>query len=572
VTATDTQEKRAHGFRAALSYRDFRWLVIGLSVSSIGSWAYNVALYVYVYDTTQSAAWAAATTLGRFIPSLIFGSYGGVIAERVERRRLLITLDLVMTVLMISLGVLTGVGITALVAIMLAGVASVLGTIYYPATAAMTPQVVDEPDLAAANALESLIENVSVIAGPALGAVILALFSVEVAFFFNAGTFLISAWCSSRIQARSQPSDVTEGGEAGILKQVVVGFKAITSSTTTAILVGASVLASFFYGTDTVLFVVYSEQRLGIGPDGFGLLLAGLGVGGIIAAPLVNRLAASPRLATIISAGLILYTLPTALLLMIEAPNLAFGVQILRGAGTLVVDVLAVTALQRSLPSDMIARVFGVFTTLVLAAISLGALVTAPLLAMVGLDTTLVIYSVGVSALVLVVYPRTRLVDREMRERLDALRPRITALESLGIFTSASRTALERLAAAAEEQSLPAGTRVIEEGAAADAFYVLTDGQVRVSAIGELGGDQQLRTMGPGEYFGEIGLLEQSPRTASVKAIDDIVVYRIPGEEFIASLAETTATAAFMEGARMRLARTHPSRDLTASALEGPVD
>jgi CRP-like cAMP-binding protein len=95
---------------------------------------------------------------------------------------------------------------------------------------------------------------------------------------------------------------------------------------------------------------------------------------------------------------------------------------------------------------------------------------------------------------------------------------------------------------------------------------------VRVSAIGELGGDQQLRTMGPGEYFGEIGLLEQSPRTASVKAIDDIVVYRIPGEEFIAPLAETTATAAFMEGARMRLARTHPSRDLTASALEGPVD
>lgn len=569
MTATDTREKK-HGFRAALAYPDFRWLVIGLSVSSIGSWAYNVALYVYVYEQTQSAGWAAATTLGRFVPSLIFGSYGGVIAERIERRKLLISLDLVSTVIMVALGILTAADVTALIAIVLAGVTSMLGTIYYPATAAMTPQVVDESDLAGANAFESLIENVSVIAGPALGAAVLAISSVEVAFFVNAATFLFSAWCSSNIKTRSAPSDVTEGGEAGVLKQVATGFKTILSSSTAAILVGASVLASFFYGTDTVLFVVYSEERLGIGPDGFGLLLAGLGVGGIIMSPFVDRLAGSPKLARIISLGLIVYTLPTALLLVIDAPTFAFGVQIIRGAGTLVVDVLAVTALQRSLPSDMIARVFGVFMTLVLAAISLGALVTPALLSATSLDTTLLVYSVGVSGLVVVAYPRTRLVDREMSAKLAALAPRISALEGLGIFASASRTALERLAAAAEEATVPADTRIIQEGDPADFFYVITDGTVSVSAVGELGQEQLLRTMGRGEYFGEIGLLEQGPRTASVDATSDVTLLRIPGDDFVSALSETAATSAFMEGARMRLARTHPSRDLTAAALQAP--
>jgi len=569
VTATDTRDKK-HGFRAALSYPDFRWLVIGLSVSSIGSWAYNVALYVYVYEQTQSAGWAAATTLGRFVPALLFGSYGGVIAERIERRRLLISLDLISMTVMIVLGILTGADVLALFAIMLAAITSMIGTIYYPATAAMTPQVVDESDLAGANAFESLVENVSVIAGPALGAGVLAVSSVEVALFFNAATFLFSAWCSSQIETRSAASDVTEGGSAGVLKQVATGFKTILSSSTAAILVGASVLASFFYGTDTVLFVVYSEERLGIGPDGFGLLLAGLGVGGIIMSPFVDKLAGSPKLARIISLGLIVYTLPTALLLVIDVPAFAFGIQIIRGAGTLVVDVLAVTALQRSLPSDMIARVFGVFMTLVLAAISLGAFVTAPLLGAAGLDTTLLVYSVGVSVLVIVAYPRTRLVDREMTQRLAALAPRIKALEGLGIFASASRTALERLAAAAEEVTLPAGDRIIQEGDPADFFYVTTDGTVSVSAVGELGQEQHLRTMGPREYFGEIGLLEQGPRTASVDATTDVTLLKIPGDDFVSALTETAATSAFMEGARMRLARTHPSRDLTATALESP--
>ena len=103
------------------------------------------------------------------------------------------------------------------------------------------------------------------------------------------------------------------------------------------------------------------------------------------------------------------------------------------------------------------------------------------------LDATLVIFGVGAAALVLLLYPLTARVDVAAARRLRELQPRIAALEGVGIFAAASRTALERLAVAATEESVPAGTRIIREGDSADAFYVLADGEVRVSARGEAG-------------------------------------------------------------------------------------
>lgn len=557
---------RPGGLRGALSYRDYRWLAIGLAVSSIGTWAYNVALYVYVYETTGSAGWAAATSVGRFVPALLISSYSGIVAERFERRRLLIALDTVYSVMMVTLAVVTGLDLGPLLAIMLAGVASMIGTGYYPATAALTPQIVEERHLAPANAFQGVVENVSTIIGPALGALILAVSSVPVALLVNAAAFLFSAWCSSRIRTRSRPSDVTEGGSAGILAQIRTGFEAILSSSTASVLVGASVFATFFFGVDTVLFLVLAEQRLGMGSDGFGWLVAGLGVGGLLVSPFVDRIAGSRRLATIISLGLVLFTLPMAILVVIDLPSVGIGIQVLRGAAALAIDVLAVTALQRSLPSDMIARVFGIYGSLTLGAVALGALVVPIGLNLLGLDGTLVAVSVGATVLVIVAYPFTQRVDREMSERLAVLEPRIAALTGLGIFASASRTAIERLAAAATEESAAPGARVITEGEPADAFFVIVSGNVEV-VVRRGPQEESLRSLGPGDYFGEIGLLEVAPRIASIDATTEVVLLRVPGEDFLGALTETSPTPAFMEATRMRLATTNPSRSLTAKAL-----
>jgi CRP-like cAMP-binding protein/MFS family permease len=548
------------GVLAPLRHRDFRLLITAFAVSASGSWAYNVALAVFIFEQTHSPAWVGAATVGRFVPALLLGAYGGVLAERFERVRLMVSLDWVCAALMGLLGVVAALEGPPALAIALAALTSVCGIAYEPAVAAITPETVPETDLAAANTLRNTVDNVAVVAGPAIGAALLFAGPPTVAFVANALSFAWSALVVSRMKVRSRPVDVTEGGQAGPLHQMTVGFRAIAGSATATMLVAYSVIASFVYGVDTVQFVVLSDERLGTGATGYGYLLAGLGVGGVAAAGLVNRLAALPRLGTVILAGMAVYCLPTLLFLVVSAPPAAFVIEAVRGAGTLVVDVLAITALQRSLPSEVLARVFGAFFTLVLAAISLGALVTPQVVSSAGLDASLWLAGLGLPALCLLGWPLLRRMDEANVAITAALEPRVQILQRLGIFAEASRPVLEQLARAAQEVDVDAGTTVIREGDEADALYVLLDGEMAVHARGESGVDHELPPMAAGTYFGEIGLLERIPRTATVTSVGPSRMLRIDGERFLAALTDAPASASLLEGARGRLSRTHPSR------------
>jgi hypothetical protein len=547
------------GMRSALRHRDLRLLFGGLVISASGSWAYNVALLAYVFDRTHSLGWVGVAGLGRFVPALVFSTYGGVLAERFERVRLMIGSDLLCLVFQAGLALAAALTAPAWTAILLAALTAVANVVYNPAVAAMLPELAGEDDLVAANALNGTIDNVVVVAGPAIGAGLLAFGSASLAFGVNAASFGVSALLVARMAARSRPVDVTEGDTAGLIKQMTVGVQAIFSSGAATVLVMFSVLASFVYGTDTVLLVGVSDAQLGTGAKGFGYLLAGLGVGGILMALVVDRLASSRRLALIITAGMAVYCLPTALLVAVHSPGVAFGLEVIRGAGTLVVDVLAITALQRAVSDDVIARVFGVFFALVLAAISLGTIVTPPIVNGPGLHTALYIMGLVPLGIGLLGYPALVRIDRAAAARLDELAPRIALLEQLGIFASANRAVLERLAAACTSVRAHAGDAIVTEGDEPDALYVIVSGRVDVKARGEAGVEQHIRVMEPGTYFGEIGLLERIPRTATVTALEEVELYRIEGDAFLDALTTASATTSLLAGARMRLARTHPS-------------
>jgi MFS family permease len=555
------------GHRAVLRQRDLRLLFGGLVISATGSWAYNVALLAFAFDQTHSLRWVGAAGLARFVPALLFSSYGGVIAERFERIRVMVGSDLLCCAWQGGLAATAALDGPIELALVFAALTAISNTPYNPAVAATIPDLADEDRLVAANALNSTIENLVVVLGPAVGAVVLALGSPALTFGIDAASFAVSALLVSRIRARSRPVDVTEGGAAGPLRQMAVGLRAITQSTAARTLVAYSMLVSFVYGTDTVVFIAVSDARLGTGPEGFGYLLAGLGVGGILTAGVLDRLAASGRLARLIVIGTALYCLPTVLLAVVHAPALAFAIQVVRGGATLVVDVLAVTALQRAVSSEQMARVFGVFFALILAAISLGALITPPIIDGLGLNAALVVLGVGPTALGLAGYPVLAALDRDAAARLAELAPRIAVLERLSIFAAAGRPALERLAAAAEEVDLPAGEPIVREGDPAEAIFALVDGRVEVTSRGEAGGEPVvLREMGPGTYFGEIGVLEGIPRTATVTAVEPCRCLRIDGEAFLEAITAGPVATTLLEDARSRLARTHPSRRITFDA------
>ncbi|MGC2191566.1 MAG: MFS transporter [Candidatus Dormiibacterota bacterium] len=546
-------------YRAALSHRDLRLLLSGEVISATGSWAYNVGLAVYAFDRTHSAIVVSAVFLVRFVPAMFLSPYGGIIAERFERVRLLITCDLVLASIQVLLCVSVVLHTPIELTLALAGFAAICAQPYMPSVAAMIPQLAGEDDLAAANALNSTIDNLVIIVGPAVGALLLLAGSAAAVFAINAFSYLVAGFLVSRLHARSQPSDVSEGGSAGVLRQVGAGFKAIAESSVVMVLVSFSVLASFVYGTDTVLFIYISKLQLGTGATGFGYLMAALGVGGILAALVVNQLASRPRLGIIITVGMVVYCVPTAILLLVHAPELGFLLEVVRGGGTLVVDVLAVTAMQRSVAPTMVARVFGVFFALVLAAISLGSALGALAISTVGLHGSLLLAGLAIPGLAVCAYPWLHRMDRTAVRRVAELAPRIKVLEQLGIFAVGSRAALERLASSCTEITAPAGEVIIREGDTADAFYVLLSGEVAVSAKGEAQQSRRLRVMGPGTYFGEIGLLAQVPRTATVKALEACTLYRIPGPDFIDALTTSSPSGGLLEGAKTRLARSHPS-------------
>jgi MFS family permease len=550
-----------------LRHRDYALMMGAFTTSMIGTWAYNVGLGVWLIQETGDAGWVTVAIVARFLPSLLVSAYAGVVAERFERVRLMMRLDILLVLVMVALAAAMAVHAPPYVVVAIAVASSVAGTFYEPAAAATTPLLVPERELAAANALRNTVDNICVVAGPALGALTLLLGEPWIAVAANAATFAVSAVLVALVRTRSEPVDVTEGGEAGPLRQMAVGIRAIAGSGSVATLVAFSVVATMVFGIDSVLFIEMSRELLGTGAEGYGYLLAGLGVGGLLAAPLVTRLERQPRLGTIIWLGMAGYCLPTLLLLVVDQPVWAFFVQVFRGGSTLVVDVLAVTALQRTLSGDLLGRVFGAFEGLMTLAILLGSLVVPVGLALVGIDGVIVFSGLVIPLLCLAGLPWLRRLDRESTARRAELAPRLALLSRAGLLERAPAGVLDELAASASAHEVTAGDTVVHEGEAADAFYLVESGRFRVHARGELEREEEIREVGPGDYFGEIGLIEGVPRTASVTAASDGRLLRVEGETFIDALTSQRPATALLDAASLRLQRTHPSRSLTHQGL-----
>jgi predicted MFS family arabinose efflux permease len=552
-------DDRRGGFTRSLSYPDFRRLMFAFGISACGSWAYYVGLTVFVYQQTHSTAWVGVATVGRFVPSLIFGAYGGVLADRFERVRLMVVLDASCGAVMVALTVVTATSGPVGLAVGLAAVNSLMNrTVYQPAAAAILPRTVPTSQLVSANALRSSAEGLAVALGSAAGAAALLAGPVWSVFATNAATYLISATVVGQLTVRSAPVDVTRHRQAHRLDHIALGIRVVAASPVVATLVACSVGTKLVYGVDSVQFVVLAERRLGIGAAGYGYLVAGLGVGGVIAAAIVPRISARAHLGGAILIGVSLYCLPTLAFLVLRDPVAGVAVEILRGGGSLVVDVLAITALQRALPAERLARVFGIYVTLTLLAVSAGALITPLLLSHAGLDTTLVLAGVTLPALCVLGWPWLRRMDRAAAAHLVEIAPRVEILRSAAIFADAPVTLLERLAAAATEKRAAPGEVIVAEGDEADAFYVIDHGTMLVSALDHATGTEQaLPALGAGSYFGEIGLINGVSRTATVTASGPSVVLRIDGDDFLDALVAATPSPDLVGMVHQRLSRTH---------------
>ena len=201
----------------------FRRLLASLAVSSLGDWLYNVALLAFVFERTGSPTWLAVTTAVRVLPIVVLGPVGGVLADRYDRRRLIIASDLVRAALMVALAAVVAFGLPVVLAPLLAAAATLVSSVHPPAVAASTPRLVDADALQRANAARAAIGQAAIVAGPALGAGVLAVSSPAVAILANAATFLISAVLVATIPGGPAFRPSRGGGAADLLGDLRAG-------------------------------------------------------------------------------------------------------------------------------------------------------------------------------------------------------------------------------------------------------------------------------------------------------------------------------------------------------------
>jgi MFS family permease len=388
--------------RAALRYPDFRWLVSGLAVSQIGDYLYNLALVVLVYERTHSALWAGVTTAARVVPVVILGPLGGVLADRFDRRRIMITCDLARMGLMVLLAAVAAFQLPIVLAPVIAAAATAGAAPYVSCVAAVTPRVVDDADLPGANAARSAVTGAGIVLGPALGGVLLLLGSPAFAFALNALTFGLSTLAVLAVRADDafRPRRAA-GRPGGLLREVAQGAAALRAHPAALRLVGADTMCSVLYGAQTVLLLLVSRQ-VGLGAQGYGYMFAAIGAGGLLGTALagrVSRLNSRPVLA----AALAVAGLPTLLLAVVRWPAAAIVLTGLTGMGALLVEILTETTLQRELDEDVFGRAYGIAFPAAIAGIVVGSVIAPGLAALLGGSGALVVVGATVLAYALLV-------------------------------------------------------------------------------------------------------------------------------------------------------------------------
>ncbi|HET7676804.1 MAG TPA: MFS transporter [Candidatus Limnocylindrales bacterium] len=516
-------------------------LLVGEFVSSIGDWLYLVALLIVVYEQADSPVLLGIVGAARVLPYVFLSLPAGIIADRFDRRLVLLVTDVARGVVMLFLAALVATGGPLVVIVALTIVAACFSAFFSPAIGAYLPSLVrDESELGPANSAWASLDNLAFIIGPAVGGLIIAAGGLTVAFLLNAFTFAIIAAVLWRLPSKRRMEAAraaTEGAAATVDAAATSATDGPAEAPATMRqlvrpLLGiglVNVVAGFVFGGLGILTVVIAVDVLQGGDTATGFLNAAIGIGGLIGALGSGVLVLRRRLEPPLVAGAV--TLGIGLVALGATGSLlpAMVAMTIASAGSLVVEVVVTTLFQRAVPDAIRGRTLGALETIAVTAYAAGALLMPIIADMVGIGPTL---AGGGIAVALAGGVGAVLMGRAAAPPpLDAARERFLRLP---IFSVVPASRLEAAARQLLEVPVIAGQVVIRQGDPADRFYAIVTGRFEVTQEDRPGQpSRHLRTMSPDQVFGEIGLLARAPRTATVTALEDGLLLALDGPAFL---------------------------------------
>jgi MFS family permease len=533
-------------------------------------WAFTVALGIVAYRDGGATA-VGLVGLLRMVPSAIVAPLAAPLADRGRRERVLVLVSTFRGAAIAAAAIVVAFNGQVLIVYVLAALATVVATLYLPAHSALLPSLCRTGhELASANVVRGFLDSVATLLGPLLAAVILEFTGVSVVFAVAAGASLAAAAILLGLRYVAPPRPAAPGA-VHLMAEAADGIRTIVRNRDLALLNGLAIAQTFTRGALTVFTVVVAFDLLRTGEPGVGTLTAAVGAGAVLGSLAASLLVGTRRLARWFGVGIALWGLPIVLIslgtltgaigagavigsliasLLVGSRRLAqwFGIGVALwglpvaliplfprqatalsllacvGIGNALVDVGLFTLMARLAPDEVLARVFGLFESLITLGVGLGALVAALLIEWTSVFVALVIVGALCPSLVVLAWPRLRHLDRYIGE-LDA---EIGLLHGVPMFQPLPLPAIEQLARGLEPVHVSAGQAVFRQGDPADKFYVIEAGGADVVGDGRV-----LTKLGPGDGFGEIALLRRVPRTATVRAASDLDLQALTCNRFL---------------------------------------
>jgi MFS family permease len=489
---------------------------------NIVEWASWIAILVWAYDAGGVRA-ASALAVLQLVPAALFASVAATWLDRLTRARALTVGYAIQAVTMAGIGIALGVGAPSALVVVLAVLAAVAMTLTRPVHHALLPEISDTTtELTAGNSTSGWAEAIGVFVGPLVcGGLMLAAGSSGVLLVMAAASSL-AALVTLRMTTYASASRAVNHGakQQHLLRSVVRDPDA-------RLLSGVVFALNILVGLADILLVVLALDVLKMSQAGPGILNSAVGLGQILGAAATVVLVGRRRIAAAVLVAAVVAGVTFGLSGMVSAPVVAVLLIGLFGASKLFLDIATRTMVQRLLPDRLLVAVFGLQESLMMAALALGSLAAPFLVGLFGPRGAFAIAGAFLPLVAVLTYPRLHRLDGAALVPADVLQQ----LLDVPFLAVLPPRVVERLASEAHPVTVQPDEAVVVEGDLGDRFFLIDRGHVRVTRE-----EQPLRELGPGEWFGELALLRDIPRTATVTALTTVTLWAVERDTFLAAV------------------------------------
>ena len=514
-------------FAAVLRRGALRRVLLAFFIFNAAEWAVWLAMLVYAF-TIGGTTTAGLVALLQLIPAALVAPLASVVGDRLRRDHALALGYATQSIVMGATAIALWSDAPPWMVFVLAIATSCSITLTRPVHNAILPELAETPEeLTASNAASSTLEGLAIFVGPVLNGVLIGIDGPWLVFAVMSAASVISALVTVHLPLREVDGAEREDDPERLIADAREGFAQLRrepGALMLSLLVGAQFVV---IGALDVLYTVTAIDVLDMGESGIGILASAVGVGGVVGAAATAVLVGRRRMSPALGAGIIVTGIPLALVAFAQAPPFALVMLALSGAGKAFFDVAGRTLLQRTVPDEVLARIFGVQEGLLMAGLALGSIAAPVLVALFGARGAFVAAGAFLPLLGAISWGRLRRIE----EGGVVPGPELAVLLRIPFFQPLSQPVLERLSWNLVPVTAPAGSVVIREGDPGDRFYMIEDGTVSVVA-----GGVPIATLGPGGYFGEIALLRNVPRTATITADSDVRLLALERDEFLAAV------------------------------------